>query len=469
MRQGSRFVYLALGCVCGLGLLLPTSAVWGQANNNNQNNNIGAGPAAAGVMVSPDGVLRVKQYALPNSALAAKRIADAKVKLGGKLTTPSKLRKISLNRLEAAVAEQIAKGEGVSDEMKYLAGLTRLENVFYYPETHDIVVAGPAEGFVEDVTKRVIGMNSGEATLELQDLIAALRAFPPGGDATQVIGCSIDPTKEGLMNMQKFLSSIRPGPSDGPRVAQGLRESLGKQVVTVRGVNPKTHYAQVMVEADYRMKLIGIGLEQPPAKIVSYVERARPNDVSRNAMQRWFFTPNYTCVRVTEDELAMELVGDGVQLVGENELVNADGGRVASKSVNLASTAFCDSFTKNYPQLAKRSPVYAQLRNLVDMAIAAAFIQEQDYYGKAGWKMDLFRDEEKLPIETYETPKQVETAANAIIKGNTLMTPVGGGVNIQARQALQSENLLKDEKGALKQLQQSVKLSDLPADQWWWD
>jgi hypothetical protein len=49
------------------------------------------------------------------------------------------------------------------------------------------------------------------------------------------------------------------------------------------------------------------------------------------------------------------------------------------------------------------------------------------------------------------------------------MTPVGGGVNIQARQALQSENLLKDEKGALKQLQQSVKLSDLPADQWWWD
>src|SRR6476659_6733253 len=155
MRQGSLVVRSALACAVVLGGLANGAVVWGQANNNNnQNNNIGAGPGAAGVMVSPDGVLRVKQYALPNSALASKRIADAKVKLGGKLTTPSKLRKISLNRLEAAMADRIAKGEGIADEMKYLAGLTRLENVFYYPETHDIVVAGPAEGFVEDFAKR---------------------------------------------------------------------------------------------------------------------------------------------------------------------------------------------------------------------------------------------------------------------------------------------------------------------------
>ena len=49
-------------------------------------------------------------------------------------------------------------------------------------------------------------------------------------------------------------------------------------MITVNGVSPKTHFAQVMVEADYRMKLIGIGLETPPVRLVSYVDRAKPSE-----------------------------------------------------------------------------------------------------------------------------------------------------------------------------------------------
>ena len=45
--------------------------------------------------------------------------------------------------------------------MRYLAGLTRLEYVFYYPETQDIEIAGPAEGWVVDASGRVVGMESG--------------------------------------------------------------------------------------------------------------------------------------------------------------------------------------------------------------------------------------------------------------------------------------------------------------------
>ena len=35
-----------------------------------------------------------------------------------------------------------------------------------------------------------------------------------------------------------------------------------------------THFAQVMVEVDYRMKQIGIGLQSPPVRIPSYVSVA---------------------------------------------------------------------------------------------------------------------------------------------------------------------------------------------------
>ena len=116
--------------------------------------------------------------------------------------------------------------------------------------------------------------------------------------------------------------------------------------------------------------------------------------------------PDYQCVRVSEDNLAMELVGDGVKLVGEDEVVSGSGQRhAATGRRQRASQAFVTSFTKNYPELAERSPVYAELRNLIDLAITAAFIQQQDYYTKAGWKMPFFGDEKAFPVETYEVPQ----------------------------------------------------------------
>ena len=52
----------------------------------------------------------------------------------------------------------------------------------------------------------------------------------------------------------------------------------------------------------------GIGLETAPVNIGSYVGRANPRDVARNAMQRWYFTPNYECVRMSEDDMATAVV-----------------------------------------------------------------------------------------------------------------------------------------------------------------
>ena len=108
---------------------------------------------------------------------------------------------------------------------------------------------------------------------------------------------------------------------DGARIVDIFRNALGLQEITINGVPTNTHFARVMVEADYHMKLIGIGLEKPPVKITSFIEKAKPTSVARNSLQRWFFQPNYDCVSISEDEMSMELVGSGVKLVGEDESV----------------------------------------------------------------------------------------------------------------------------------------------------
>ena len=133
-----------------------------------------------------------------------------------------------------------------------------------------------------------------------------------------------------------------------------------------------------------------------------------------------------------------------------------------------ASDAFVMSFTKKYSELADVSPVFAELRNLIDMTVAAAYIQEQDFYGKADWNLGLLGDESQFAVETYQEPKKVASAVTAKWKGNRLMTPIGGGVQIEATRALDSQNLLEDEKGQVDALRNQIKL-ELAKGQWWWD
>lgn len=455
-----RFVALAMFVVasCGGGLIAP-QAVYAQVAGG-----------LGGVLVDPEGVLKVRAFHDPGGRLLQERIAAAKAALDQDIVRPSRLRKVSITRLEAALRECLDNNRQPTDAMRNLAGLTRIQYVFYYPDTKDIVVAGPAEGWVKDVTGRTIGIQTGQPIVELQDLIVALRAHAPDKRGRTILGCSIDPTPEGLQRMQQFISGLHGiVPSDAPRIAQGLRTSLGLQDVVILGVSPKTHFAQVLVEADYRMKLIGIGLERPAVKIVSYVDKANPASVAKNAMQRWYFVPNYECVRTSDDALAMEMVGNGVQLLGEDQLVGADGSHRASGRVSRASTLFTKSFTRMYPKLAARSPVWAQLRNLIDMSVVAAHIRGQGYYDMANWDLGVFGDEASYPVETYTTPVRVETAVNVIWKKNTLMTPIGGGVRIEPALALSEDNRLEDEGGLVQKARTDINPAEVDSKRWWWD
>ena len=429
------------------------------------------GGFTSGVAVDADGVLRRLASVDPSGQLDQQRIQQALAQLGGDVAQPSKLRKVSLTRLARQIKLAIDEGHGPDEAMKHLAGLTRIEYVFYYPDTQDIVLAGPAEAWAESPNGRVLGIETGQPVLELEDLIVALRAFPPNEESNPLVYCSIDATPEGLAQMQQFLSKMgrQINRRDEQFIVEGLRESLGPQVITLGGIPASTHFAQVMVEADYRMKLIGIGLEQAPVRLKSYVSLASFASMARNAMCRWWFVPDYQRIKVTEDGTAAEFVGDGVKLVGTDEVVSRDGTRQQATRQNRASRNFTDSFTRMYGKLAERAPVYGQLRNCVDMLVAAAFIQKHDLYSKAGWDLSVLGNESVYPVEIHNAPRLVASAVNSVWKGRHLATPIGGGVEIRARLALDAKHLLSDDDGSLKAARDAINIADLPADQWWWD
>jgi hypothetical protein len=492
-----RFVLAALLFAAWLSpAMLPSSSPlgsgMGQAHGCNGTGMVGSS-AQAGIMISPGTILDAASFRIdengvagtvrvpdPTGKLTRDRLQQAKAALNVDVAKPSQIRKVSLTRLERAVQGQLEKNRKPTDEMLRLAGLTRIRYVFFYPDSGDVVVAGPAEGWFQDLTGRFIGMASNRPIMELQDLVVALRAFAPGKDRDGIVGCSIDPTPEGLAKMQAFTrevahtimqqqrSASEMSSDDVNSIVDGIHNSLGLQKVSILGVSPETHFAQVMLEADYRMKLIGIGAEHPGInKLKSFAELAEPT--SGNTLQRWWFVPDYKCVRVSDDHLAMQLEGEGVKLVGEDEVVGPNGQRLAQGKAGRASQMFTHAFTQKYAELARRKPIYAQLRNLIDMVIAAAHIQREDYFGKAGWNMEVFGDENLFPVQVYKAPTEVDTVVTSLWKKHQLVTPVGGGVRIEAPMALESTNVLADDGGKVEKARQETELKGLKPDQWWWD
>ena len=167
MRKGRIFVGSVFAAILSLGILIPEISS-------------GQTEALNGVLVDGHGVLKMRIYEDPGGRLMQERIAAARAALPQDICRKSPLRKISINRLEAALENAIANNRQSTDAIRYLAGMTRLEYVFYYPETKDIVLAGPAEGWMKDASGRVVGLESGQPCLELQDLIVAPTGFFPG-------------------------------------------------------------------------------------------------------------------------------------------------------------------------------------------------------------------------------------------------------------------------------------------------
>lgn len=425
-----------------------------------------------GISVDAKGVLEIRTYEDPTGELRRQRLAAAQAALPKDLLRASPLRKVSLRRLDAALKESLAASRKPDEAQRYLAGLQRISHVFLFPDDKDIVLAGPAQGWVADLSGRAVGIESGLAVLELADLAVALRAFPSAGPGTDFIGCTIDPTPEGLERLQKFQRTI---PANVPasrkaqvaaQVAQGMRESLGMAKIRVFGVPADTHFAQVLVEADYRMKLIGIGLETPPVRIPSYLDLVG-NSVREGTLHRWWFTPDYDCVRVSADRLAMELVGQGVQLQTEDKAILPGGGLGNTARPNRACELFAQTFTKKYSELAARSPVYQQLRNLVDLSILAAFLQKETAYERVAWRPTALTDERVYSVGGLPVPKEVAVVAVAVWKGNRLIAPAGGGVEVLPKRALEPERVPTDDAGRLGAAHGQIHRAKL--DTWWWD
>lgn len=426
-----------------------------------------------GVKVDPQGVLSRVLTTDQQGALAALGIKSRVAALNQDMAAPSKLRFVSLARLEKAVASRLDSNQPLLETMRHMAGLSRIQYVIAVPDENDVLLAGPAEGWKYNEKGVAVGITNGRPTLHLDDLVTVLRTFSPNGE--RIFGCSINPRKEGMKAVKEYVDASQKA---GPLAPGGMKnflgdiqQRMGQQDVQMYGVPENSRVARILLAADYRMKLIGIGKLEGGQDIPSIFELlpkfTKHEPLPLDAL-RWWLTMKYDAVLHSPDRQVYEIRGSSVLVQSEDQIVQKDGTRLQTGKASPVNQMFAKNFTEHYAELAKQDLVFAELQNVFDLGMVAALLQTEHLAQRANWNLGSFADNGGYKPKTVPAAKTVESVINhRVYRGNDIVVQVAGGVRGDVLTLARQPELHRE--AAELQDVPKTKPSKLPAGRWWWD
>jgi hypothetical protein len=337
------------------------------------------------------------------------------------------LRFVSLKQLEAQIADARESGQPIPDAVRFLAGLQRVRYVLVYTDKRDIVLAGPAEGWRVSAMGSVVGATSGRPVVTLEDLMVALRVADSSNRSG--ISCSIDPTQEGLQRMQQISGrlSARGGPQAAARM---MEEAVGPQRITITGVPETSHFARVLVAADFRMKRLAMDFEAAPVDgMPSFLDMVKGSRAGlHNMMPRWWLAPMYDPLRRDADGLAWELRGQGVRCLTEQDFLTDAGQREHTGRSDPTAQKWADTFTEKFEDLAHEDSSFGQLRNVMDLAVVGALLVKEGLLERSQLSTPNLMSEQ--PLAEFPAPRMVPSQASFTKAGRNWVVSVSGGVQI---------------------------------------
>ena len=428
-----------------------------------------------GVRVEPSGVLRKLTSKEHSGRLEELGIQAREALLNDDIATVADMRVISLTRLEQAVSKRLSEGRAPTVSMRLLGGLTKIENVFVYPEDGEIVLAGSAESWKYNDNGVAIGEVSGRPVLQLDDFVTILRSF--SASRQKFFSCSINPRQEGLKQLKDYVAATSNRPLSPGRVrgwTNSLQQKLGMQDIVYSGIDPESRVARVIIEADYRMKLIGIG-KYDFAKAVAIpsifdLMTAQEQKASKLDALRWWLTMKYDAVLHTADENGFEFVGSSVLCQSENQLLNDLGQQVQTGKSEGSNLTFAQKFTQQYAELAKQDVVFADLQNVFDLALVAAILRHEGAAERAGWDFGSFSNDGAYLITRFNAPTEVESVVNhRVFRGRDIVVQVAGGVRVDLAAVLDNEAVTRQGVRIVASAEKARSDEDLSDRRWWWD
>lgn len=284
-------------------------------------------------------------------------------------------------------------------------GLTKIEGFILDEENDDIIVFGIVD--------------SNAPPLRTEDFVVALRNAWHKYVANQgnIIyysnpGCSIDPDPNVIKQLSELANKILSN-----RTFEGVEKDIKRwhricrnpQYVQVLGIPFNTHFADVMIEADYYMKRLVDGsvqlnvngfeslIDMTLARIKEDIINNRPISIRINPMNRFEFYPGEN--RYLEDEGIVIIEKCLVILITEVEYLTRSGRTQGAGQSDPLAKKFADSFSLHYNEIAIKKGIYYELEGLFRIVALAKILKHKNV------KINLDYFLEDFPVSEFKIEK----------------------------------------------------------------
>ena len=219
---------------------------------------------------------------------------------------------------------------------------------------------------------------------------------------------------------------------DKQALATGIEKALGIQRISVHGVPATSHFARVLVAADYRMKRLAMDFEPSPVRgLPSYLQML-PATARTVQSPRFWLEPKYEAVLRDPEGLAWEFCGSGVKTMTEEDFLTAAGNVQHSGKAHPLAQKWANIMTDKYAELAVADPIFGELQNCIDLAIVGALVAKERLTEKAGNSLPTLLESPALKPDAFDAPKQVPSQASVLKKGRNWVISASGGVAINS-------------------------------------
>ena len=285
----------------------------------------------------------------------------------------------------------------------YLCGINRIMGYVVDEANRDIILIGK-------VDKKL-------PPLYLDDFVVALRnawhKYTELKGNTRYYsnpGCSIDPDPKVYRKLNQVWNQTE---DTDEAVKQWEKVCHSPQQVRVLGIPFNTHFARVMVKADYDMKrlvdgsdelsifafnsLMGMEFEREKVRIRKGETRAAPI----NNLNRFWFSPGE--YRFLEDDNMVMIELCTVKLLTEEEHLSEEGNFVGAGRANPTAKQFAGDFTGFYDDIAAERPIFRELENLFRFVALARVLKLKSPHLKIGLNLDYLLEQYQVSKEKVKT------------------------------------------------------------------
>jgi hypothetical protein len=308
--------------------------------------------------------------------------------------------------------EACKKDPGNQDVLN-MYGLQRIEGYITDRENNDILI------FAKEVENW--------PSTTLSDFIESLRNAV---DSTTPPKCSLDPTVDGLNALNEYWDTVDKDKFDTEYAAQ----QLGKQTCFISGVSPKSHFASVMLDADYHMKKVSQGVVKLDSvkSALDYVDESNYSEAS--GMSRFWFKLDDKYPYYEESENLLRISKLPIQVLTQTTGIDENGQIVDVPGNNPIFNNFALDFSSHFKKSSQVVECYAGLDNIYHLQAITDALQKKELISNYDTIFQYFR--QSFTIKPIDYPEGLDGIVSFkklnFLDGSWLTLIISGGVELNS-------------------------------------